>query len=71
MTGDNRDKALWVHDQISRENSEYLKAALDASVLVIRSLILVNGAAVVGLLAVSSALNMPLASCSNSNYRFA
>ena len=51
MTDDDRDNALRVHDQITKEKSEYLKAALDASVLVIRSLILVNGAAVVVLLA--------------------
>ena len=56
MTDDNYDKALRVHDQIRKEQSDYLKAALDASALTIRSLIFVNGAAVVSLLAFLGAL---------------
>ena len=55
-TDDNFDKALRVHDHNRMERSDYLKAALDASALTIRSLILVNGAAVVSLLAFLGAL---------------
>ena len=56
MTDDNYDKALLAHEHIRKEESDYLKAVLDASALAIRSLILVNGAAVVSLLAFLGAL---------------
>ena len=49
MTDDNYDKALLAHEHIRKEKSDYLKAAMDASALTVRSLILVNGAAVVTL----------------------
>jgi len=47
----NRDHALRAHDRNATEQNDYLKAALDTSALAIRSLILVNGAAVISLLA--------------------
>ena len=56
MADDDSDRARRVHDHFRQEKSDYLKAALDASALTIRSLILVNGAAVVSLLAFLGAL---------------
>ena len=40
MADDDSDRARRVHDHFRQEKSDYLKAALDASALTIRSLIL-------------------------------
>ncbi len=46
-----RDHAIRAHDRNKEEQNAFLKATLDTSVLAIRTLILVNGGAVIALLA--------------------
>lgn len=46
-----REHAIRAHERNAETTADYLKAALDSSTVAIRSLILVNGAAVISLLA--------------------